>query len=134
VRELAAEARSARRPSEPLAMLGMLKPSLHYYSRRVVIFEGDEPQHLLNLADRLRHESRPGQPASTSAQQPSVLVVIDSGTAAQPHWQGLKPQLLSRRGIYALWRLERSRLEQRAAQLQRQGVAADWQLQRPERY
>ena len=134
VRELAAEARSARRPSEPLAMLGMLKPSLHYYSRRVVIFEGDEPQHLLNLADRLRHESRPGQPASTSAQQPSVLVVIDSRTAAQPHWQGLKPQLLSRRGIYALWRLERSRLEQRAAQLQRQGVAADWQLQRPERY
>ncbi len=134
VRELAAEARSARRPSEPLAMLGMLKPSLHYYSRRVVIFEGDEPQHLLNLADRLRHESRPGQPASTSAQQPSVLVVIDSGTAAQPHWQGLKPQLLSRRGIYALWRLERSRLEQRAAQLQRQGVAADWRLQRPERY
>lgn len=134
VRELAAEARSARRPSEPLAMLGMLKPSLHYYSRRVVIFEGDEPKHLLNLADRLRHESRPGQPASTSAQQPSVLVVIDSGTAAQPHWQGLKPQLLSRRGIYALWRLERSRLEQRAAQLQRQGVAADWQLQRPERY
>ena len=61
-------------------------------------------------------------------------MVIDSGTAAQPHWQGLQPQLLSRRGIYALWRLERSRLEQRAAQLQRQGVAADWRLQRPERY
>ena len=134
VRELAAEARSARRPSEPLAMLGMLKPSLHYYSRLVVIFEGDEPHHLVNLADRLRHESRPGQPASTPAEQPSVLVVIDSGTAAQPYWQGLQPQLLSRRGIYALWRLERSRLEQRAAQLQRQGVAADWRLQRPERY
>ena len=134
VRELAAEARSASRPSEPLAMLGMLKPSLHYYSRRVVVFEGDEPQHLVNLADRLRHESRPGQPASTPAQQPSVLVVIDSGTAAQPYWQGLQPQLLSRRGIYALWRLERSRLEQRAAQLQRQGVGADWRLQRPERY
>ena len=134
VRELAAEARSARRPSEPLAMLGMLKPSLHYYSRRVVIFEGDEPQHLLNLADRLRHESRPGQPASTPAQQPSVLVVIDSGTAAQPHWQGLKPQLLSRRGIYALWRLERSRLEQRAAQLSAKGLSPDWRDPRPERY
>jgi 4-amino-4-deoxy-L-arabinose transferase-like glycosyltransferase len=134
VRELAAEARSARRPSEPLAMLGMLKPSLHYYSRQVVIFEGDEPQHLVNLADRLRHESRPGQPASKPAQQPTVLVVIDSGTAAQPHWQGLKPQLLSRRGIYALWRLERSRLEQRSAQLRAKGLSPDWRDPRPERY
>ena len=134
VRELAAEARSARRPSEPLAMLGMLKPSLHYYSRRVVIFEGDQPQHLVNLADRLRQESRPGQPASTQAQQPSVLVVIDSGTAAQPHWQGLNPQLLHRRGIYALWRLERSRLEQRAAHLRAKGLAPDWRDPRPERY
>ncbi len=134
VRELAAEVRSARRPSEPLAMLGMLKPSLHYYSRRVVIFEGDEPQHLVNLADRLRQESRPGQLASTPAQQPSVLVVIDSGTAAQPHWQGLQPQLLNRRGIYALWRLERSRLEQRAAQLRAKGFNPDWRDPRPERY
>lgn len=134
VRELAAEARSARRPSEPLAMLGMLKPSLHYYSRQVVIYEGAEPADLVNLADRLRHENRPGQPASTPAQQPSVLLVIDSVTAALPHWRGLKPQLLNRSGIYALWRLERSRLEQRAAQLQLQGVSADWRLQRPERY
>jgi 4-amino-4-deoxy-L-arabinose transferase-like glycosyltransferase len=134
VRQLAAELGRQAGPAEPVAMLGMLKPSLHYYGRRVVIYEGAEPHNLVNLADRLRHESRPGQLASTPAQQPSVLVVIDSGTAAQPHWQGLKPQLLSSRGIYALWRLERSRLEQRAAQLQRQGVAADWRLPRPERY
>ena len=134
VRELAAEARSARRPGEPLAMVGLLKPSLHYYSRQVVLYEGAAPADLVNLADRLRRESRPGQPASPPAQQPTVLVVIDAATAVQPYWQGLTPQLLERRSIYRLWRLDRLQLEQRAEQLRRQGVAADWSKPRPERY
>jgi len=61
-------------------------------------------------------------------------VVIDAATAVQPYWQGLMPQLLERRGIYGLWRLDRLRLEQRAEQLRRQGVAANWSDPRPERY
>jgi 4-amino-4-deoxy-L-arabinose transferase-like glycosyltransferase len=134
VRQLASQLGRQARPAEPVAMLGMLKPSLHYYGRRVVIYEGAEPHHLLNLVDRLSSENRPGQPATTLRQQPSVLVVIDSGTAAQLHWQGLEPQLLDRQGIYALWRLDRRRLEQRAAQLRSTGMAPDWRDPRPERY
>jgi 4-amino-4-deoxy-L-arabinose transferase-like glycosyltransferase len=134
VRQMAAALRRQARPAEPVAMVGMLKPSLHYYGRRVVIYEGAEPHNLVNLADRLRRESRPGQPASRPEQQPSVLVVIDAATAEQPYWQGLTPQLLERRGIYGLWRLDRRRLEGRAEQLRRQGVAADWSDPRPERY
>ena len=134
VRQMAVALGRQARPAEPVAMVGMLKPSLHYYSRRVVIYEGAEPQNLVNLADRLRRESRPGQPASRPDQQPSVLVVIDATTAEQPHWQGLNPQLLERRGIYGLWRLDRRKLEQRAEQLWRQGVPADWSDPRPERY
>jgi hypothetical protein len=134
VRQMAVALGRQARPAEPVAMVGMLKPSLHYYSRRVVIYEGAEPQNLVNLADRLRRESRPGQPASWPDQQPSVLVVIDVATAEQPHWQGLNPQLLERRGIYGLWRLDRRKLEQRAEQLRRQGAAADWSDPRPERY
>ena len=134
VRQLALQLGRQARPAEPVAMLGMLKPSLHYYGRRVVIYEGAEPHHLLNLVDRLSSESRPGQPATTLRQQPSVLVVIDSGTAAQHHWQGLEPQLLDRQGIYALWRLDRRHLEQRAVQLRSTGMAPDWRDPRPERY
>jgi 4-amino-4-deoxy-L-arabinose transferase-like glycosyltransferase len=134
VRQMAVALGRQARSGEPVAMMGMLKPSLHYYSRRVVIYEGAEPQNLVNLADRLRRESRPGQPASRPDQQPSVLVVIDVATAEQPHWQGLNPQLLERRGIYGLWRLDRRKLEQRAEQLRRQGAAADWSDPRPERY
>ncbi len=134
VRELAQAAAAARRPEEPLAMVGLLKPSLHYYGRQVVLFEGAEPADLVNLADRLAREHRPGLHPQPAAAGRSVLVVIDRGTAVLPHWQQLDPQRLEARGPYALWRLDRSALEQRAKALRRQGVSATWQEPRPERY
>jgi 4-amino-4-deoxy-L-arabinose transferase-like glycosyltransferase len=134
VRAMAAAVRSQGRPGEPLAMVGILKPSLHFYSRRVVLYEGIPPVGPLNLADRLRRESRPGQPLSRPEQQPTVLVVIDRTTAAQPHWQGLAPIELARSGLYRLWRLDRGRLEQRARELTNAGLRSDWWRPRPERY
>ena len=134
VRAMAAAVQRQARPGEPLAMVGILKPSLHYYSRRVVIYEGDPPVGPLNLADRLRHESRPGQSPSSPAQRPTLLLVIDRGTAALPHWRGLEPSELASSGLYSLWRVERRRLEQRADSLRLQGLTPTWQLPRPERY
>jgi hypothetical protein len=115
-------------------MVGILKPSLHFYSRRVVLYEGIPPVGPLNLADRLRRESRTGQPPSRPEQQPTVLVVIDRTTAGQPHWQGLAPIELARSGLYRLWRLDRGRLEQRARELANSGLRSDWWRPRPERY
>lgn len=137
VRQLAAHIRATERPgagSEPLAMVGILKPSLHYYSRRLVIYEGIEPEGLVNLAERLRRERRPGQRPSTPAATPTVLVVIDRTTAASPFWQGLEPLELSRAGLYRLWRLDRRRLETRAAELRAAGHGPTWEQPRPERY
>jgi len=134
VRAMAAAAVRQARPGEPVAMVGILKPSLHYYSRRVVLYEGIPPEGPLNLADRLRRERRPGQPPSTPAQMPSLLVVIDRTTAAASHWQGLAPRELARSGLYRLWRLDRDRLEQRAAELRRRGLTPTWDRPRPERY
>ncbi|MFM7676879.1 MAG: ArnT family glycosyltransferase [Synechococcus sp.] len=120
--------------AEPLAMIGILKPSLHYYARQVVVYEGQSPAALVNLAERLRQERRRGQNPSSVAQQPTVLVVIDQGTAALPHWQGLEPVELGRAGLYRLWRLDRARLQRRAAELIAAGERPTWQLPRPERY
>ena len=133
VRAMAAAVVRQGQPGEPVAMVGVLKPSLHYYSRRVVLYEGQEPVGLVNLADRLRRERRAGQRPSTAAERPSVLVVIDERTAALPHWRGLAAQELARSGLYRLWRLERSDLEQRAALLGR-ALPPDWDRPRPERY
>ncbi len=121
-------------PGQPLAMVGMLKPSLHFYGRRVVIYEGIEPAGLVNLAERLASERRQGQEPSSPSQQPDQLLVIDAETAALAHWRDLDPELLDQAGIYRLWRLDRRRLEQRAAQLQAAGVMPDWRDPRPERY
>jgi 4-amino-4-deoxy-L-arabinose transferase-like glycosyltransferase len=134
VRALAASIDRQAHPGEPLAMVGILKPSLHYYSRRVVIYEGIQPAALRDLSDRLRHERRRGQTPSTPQEQPTVLVVIDQRTAQAPHWRDLDPVELDRAGLYRLWRLDRRRLERRAAALAKAGVPLEWRLPVPERY
>jgi 4-amino-4-deoxy-L-arabinose transferase-like glycosyltransferase len=136
VRRLAASAQRWRGSSGPshLAMVGMLKPSLHFYGRRVVVYEEAGPRGLVNLSDRLSGETRQGQTPSPADGRSELLLVIDADTAAQPHWQALGPQQLDAAGIYRLWRLDRRRLEQRAAALRRQGWQPNWREPRPERY
>jgi 4-amino-4-deoxy-L-arabinose transferase-like glycosyltransferase len=134
VRAMAEAVRRQARPNEPLAMVGILKPSLHYYSRRVVLYEGLAPEGPINLADRLGREHRAGQLPSSAAQQPTVLLVIDHTTAALPHWQELGAIELARSGLYHLWRVDRRRLEARAVELARGGGNATWWQPRPERY
>ena len=60
LRYLAAIAKVERDEQETLAMFGRRQPSLHYYSDATVIFEGRSPTALVNLADRLQNEQRPG--------------------------------------------------------------------------
>jgi len=134
VRTLAANIQRQARPGEPLAMVGILKPSLHYYSRRVVIYEGIQPSALRNLSDRLSQERRQGLEPSFSESQPTVLVVIDERTAQSPHWRDLAPVELGQAGLYRLWRLDRRRLEARAQDLAVAGVPLEWRRPVPERY
>jgi 4-amino-4-deoxy-L-arabinose transferase-like glycosyltransferase len=134
VRAMAEAVRHQARPGEPVAMVGILKPSLHYYSRRVVLYEGTPPEGPINLADRLRRERRAGQLPSSAVQQPTVMLVIDAATAALPHWQRLGTTELARSGLYRLWRVDRRRLEARAAELTRGGLNSTWWRPRPERY
>lgn len=141
VRQLAATARqhrpangSSQHGLPHLAMVGMLKPSLHFYGRQVVIYEKEGPIGLINLEERLGEEHRDGQIPTPADGRSTLLLVIDASTASQPHWQGLQPELLDQAGIYRLWRLDRRRLSQRAGELRSQGLASDWRQPRPERY
>ncbi|MEA5443164.1 glycosyltransferase family 39 protein [Cyanobium gracile] len=134
VRRMAAALQREGRPGEPVAMVGVLKPSLHYYGRRVVIYEGIGVEGPINLADRLRRERRVGQRPSTPDAQPTVLVVIDQTTARAPFWRHLGASEIASAGVYRLWRLDRRRLEASVANLRRNGFAPDWQAPRPERY
>ena len=120
-----------------MAMVGAMKPSLHFYTRQVILYEGQSDGALVNIADRLAHEQRRGwrgYPLGGPGASSTVLVLIDRGTAQRDHWSDLQPERLGRIGIYDVWRLDRSRLEQRARTLQEEGVEADWREPRPERY
>ncbi len=135
VRQIAAEVLRLRRPGEPLAMVGTLKPSLHYYTRQVVIFEGLKPFGLVNLADRLQREWRRGQRPSAASPGKTVLVVIDQGTSRLPYWQPVAHDTLAQHGLYQLWRVDRLELARQAKGLEaRAAVRPNWQVPRPERY
>jgi hypothetical protein len=134
IRELAVEVTRQRQPGETLAMVGLMKPSLHFYSGATVIFEGRSISALRNLADRLRHEQRPQLQPTAPEQQPTVLVVIDRITAERPHWIGWQGRELAAAGPYRLLRLERRWLEQRSRELAASGARITWRDPRPERY
>ena len=53
VRQAADQMNLSRREREPLAMVGAMKPSLHFYTGRVILFEGRSEGAPVNLADRL---------------------------------------------------------------------------------
>lgn len=134
IRMLAAAASQQQRQGESLAMVGMRRPSLHFYSGSTVLFEGRSPSALRNLADRLRRERRPGLQPSTPQRQATVLVVIDRETAGRPHWQGWQGRQLAVAEPYRLLRLDRLWLEQRAGQLAGRGEELTWEDPRPERF
>ena len=137
VRQAAAQLLNHQLPGEPMAMVGRMKPSIHFYARQVVLYEGRSSGALVNLSDRLAREQRrgwQGWPLGEPDASATVLIVIDQRTSQRPHWRGLQPQRLDRFGIYNVWRLDRSRLERRAAELQANGVRMDWFEPRPERF
>jgi 4-amino-4-deoxy-L-arabinose transferase-like glycosyltransferase len=135
LRRMAAAVEQQRRAGEPLAMVGILKPSIHFYTDQVVIYEGVQPNGPINLNDRLINEQRPGLTPSPPSPASTALVLIDQRTAALPHWKGLVHQSLAADGLFALWRVPRQSLNAWAQQLRGAGVPPpDWQLPRPERY
>ena len=128
VRDIAAAVRQLRRPAEPLAMAGINKPSLHYYSRQVVHYAGQPATGVRNLGEQLGFRQGPRDPS------PTLLLVIDAGTAALPHWRAVPHRALASAGLYRLWRVERQRLAELSRGLARQGVPSTWRAPNPERY
>ena len=133
IRRIAAVVRNQPSPAESVAMVGLNKPSLHFYSQRTIVFEGRSAQALVNLADRLTTELRPGLLPRAASRQGTLLLVIDDETARRPHWQGLQGAELARQEPYRLLRLDRLWLEQRARSLQAEGRRPSWRDPRPER-
>ncbi len=137
VRQAAELLLQAKQPTEPVAMVGVMKPSLHFYLNQVVFYEGRSRQALVNLDERLREDLRDGLalPELRKARGiKTVLLLIDHGTANRSYWKGFDPEEIGEFSIYKIWRINTTDLMYRARELRATGINPDWKLPRSERY
>ncbi len=128
---------NSKNKNEPLVMVGAMKPSIHFYTNEIIVFEGRSKSAFVNVVDRLENEKRrgwEGRPIYGPNSSETALLIIDERSVEKPYWQGLRPKVLGNFGVYSVWRLNRENLERRAKALKSKGVTSTWEKPRPERF
>ena len=77
---------NVREGEETLAMIGIRKPSLHYYSRQIVFYEPSSKEGLINLSERLISDKRKNYQDEPNYENKSLLVVIDRYSSLKAPW------------------------------------------------
>ncbi len=123
-----------REGRETLAMIGIRKPSLHYYSRQIVFYEPSTEEGLINLSDRLNTDRRENYEDQPDYEYKSLLVVIDEYSSRQKQWSKINHQKLGKFGIYNLWRIQKSDLNKYSKFLVNGGYKSDWKNRKVEKF
>ena len=119
---------------ETLAMIGIRKPSLHYYSRQIVFYESNTKEGLINLSERLKGDRRKNHEDLPDYEYKSLLVVIDDNSSRQVHWSKINHQKLGTHGIYNLWRIQKSDLDKYSDFLVINGYKSNWKNRKVEKF
>ena len=119
---------------ETLAMIWIRKPSLHYYSRQIVFYEPNTKEVLINLSERLVMDRRKNYEDQPDYESQSLLVVIDNYSSRKLHWSNIDHQKLGKYGIYNLWRIQKSDLNQVSKFLVKSGYESDWKNRKVEKF
>ncbi|MCR8538732.1 MAG: glycosyltransferase family 39 protein [Prochlorococcus marinus CUG1439] len=125
---------NTREGNETLAMIGIRKPSLHYYSRQIVFYEPNTKEGLINLSDRLNTDRRINYEDQPDYDHKSLLVVIDEYSSREQHWSNINHQKLGAYGIYNLWRIQKSDLNKYSELLVNSGYKSDWKNRKVEKF
>ena len=123
-----------REGNETLAMIGIRKPSLHFYSRQIVFYEPNTKEGLINLSDRLNTDRRENYEDQPDYKYKSLLVVIDEYSSRKQHWSNINHQKLGEYGIYNLWRIQKSDLNKYSQFLVNSGYKSDWKSRKVEKF
>jgi hypothetical protein len=123
-----------REGDETLAMIGIRKPSLHYYSGQIVFYEPNTEKGLVNLSDRLVNDRRENYKDQPNYEYKSFLVVIDEYSSRKKHWSNIYHQKLGEYGIYSLWRIQKSDLKKYSKFLVNSGYKPDWKNRKVEKF
>jgi len=123
-----------REGKETLAMIGIRKPSLHFYSRQIVFYEPNTKEGLINLSDRLNTDRRESYEDQPDYEYKSLLVVIDEYSSRAQHWSNINHQKLGEYGIYNLWRIQKTDLNNYSELLLKNGYKSDWKNRKVEKF
>ncbi len=123
-----------REGRETLAMIGIRKPSLHYYSRQIVFYEPNTEEGLINLSERLKTDRRENYEDQPNYDYKSLLVVIDEYSTRRQQWSKINHQKLGKFGIYNLWRIQKSDLNKYSKFLVKSGYKSDWEYRKVEKF
>ncbi len=123
-----------RKGRETLAMIGIRKPSLHYYSRQIVFYEPNTEEGLINLSERLNKDRRENYEDQPDYEYKSLLVVIDEYSTRSKQWSKINHQKLGKFGIYNLWRIQKSDLNKYSRLLVKSGYKSDWENRKVEKF
>jgi len=123
-----------REGRETLAMIGIRKPSLHFYSRQIVFYEPNTEEGLINLSDRLNTDRRENYEDQPDYEYKSLLVVIDEYSSRGKQWSKINHQKLGKFGIYNLWRIQKSDLNKYSKFLLNSGFKSDWKNRKVEKF
>ncbi len=123
-----------REGKETLAMIGVRKPSLHFYSRQIVFYEPNTKEGLINLSERLNTDRRENYQDQPDYEYKSLLVVIDEYSSRENHWSNINHQKLGGYGIYNLWRIQKNDLNKYSQYLVNIGYASDWKNRKVEKF
>ena len=129
---------SSKQTNESIAMVGIKKPSIHFYTNEVILYESNTKVNIVNLSERLSIEKRigwKGHPIGNPKASKSVLILIDNSTSKLSHWQLLNPNKLGSFGIYNLWRVDILKLNEIADKFKKEyNLISSWTQYDPERY
>ena len=117
---------NARKGSETLAMIGIRKPSLHFYTKQIIFYESSSAVGVLNLFERFKFDRRTNFQDKPNYDNESFLVVIDEYSSREDHWSNINHQKLGVHGIYNLWRIKKIDLNAQAIDLKNNGFESNW--------
>tara|TARA_Y100001968_G_scaffold103784_1_gene93788 strand:+ start:360 stop:2204 length:1845 start_codon:yes stop_codon:yes gene_type:complete len=130
--------KGVKESNESIAMVGIKKPSVHFYTNEVILYESNTNINVINLSERLSIEKRigwEGYPSGSPKASKSVLIIIDDSTSELGHWQLLNPTKLASFGIYNVWRVNILRLNEIADKFKKEyNLVSSWRKYDPERY
>ena len=125
---------SVRANKEPIAMIGIRKPSLHFYSKQIVFYEPSSVSGLLNLSERFNFGKRSNELDKPNYQSETFLVVIDKYSKEEKHWSQINSQRIGDYGIYSLLRIKRKDLNFSANEFRKFGIKSNWRKEKYEKF